>query len=314
MPRCLQRLRERVASRVAHDVEVADRARVGLLAQRHDARALELAVVEGGERPAPFGPGREVAQAHAQQRGLQLVEAAVASPRSRGGSGRAGRRCGAGAGAPRWPGRSPGSPRRRRARRGSWSGRRRARPMPCSPGERAHGRPAVAGAVRLARVLDQHQPPLARELEQRVHVGRVAVEVDRQERLRARGERARDRRGVEVERAAGRRRRRPAAPRRAGSASADEGGRDRGGDHLVARPDARARAARGGARRCRCRPRRRRGAPSACASSRSNASPSGPSTNQPESSTRAIAASSSRAARGHVGPEVDEGDATRAHR
>ena len=70
-----------------------------------------------------------------------------------------------------------------------------------------------------------------------------------------------------------------------------EGGGQGRGDDLVARLRRPAPPARAGWPPCRWRPRPRAARPSACASSRSKASPSGPRMNQPESSTRASAAS-----------------------
>ena len=59
-------------------------------------------------------------------------------------------------------------------------------------GERPHRPALVEGAVRLAGVLEHGEAPLAGEGEDRVHVRGVAVEVDGQDGLRARGERAGD--------------------------------------------------------------------------------------------------------------------------
>jgi hypothetical protein len=91
--------------------------------------------------------------------------------------------------------------------------------------------------VRLAGVLDEHQLLLARERQQRVHVRRVAVEMDRQQRLRARRDRPRGGRRVDVERP------RVDVDEYRGSARLQngerrKGGRDRGGDDLVTRADA----------------------------------------------------------------------------
>ena len=45
--------------------------------------------------------------------------------------------------------------------------------------------PVVLGAVRLARVLDDQQPVALRDLQDRIHVGRLAVEMDRHDGLRS---------------------------------------------------------------------------------------------------------------------------------
>src|SRR5664280_3232910 len=96
--------------------------------------------------------------------------------------------------------------------------------------------PAVGGAVRLGRVLHDPQAVARRDLGDRVHVGHEAVEVDRQDRLRARGDGGLDRGRVDAEvlRAdVDEDRRGPDAEDRAhGRVEAE-----RDGDHLVARAD-----------------------------------------------------------------------------
>ena len=87
--------------------------------------------------------------------------------------------------------------------------------------------------MRLARVLEHGDSPLAREGEDRGHVRGVAVEVDGQDGLRARGDRAGEALRVEVQ-GAGVHVHEDGAGARLQHGEAGEGGRDRGGDHLVA--------------------------------------------------------------------------------
>jgi hypothetical protein len=105
------------------------------------------------------------------------------------------------------------------------------------PGERADRAPLVPRPVRLAGVLHQSDPAPAREVEQRIEVGGMAVEVHGQERPRARGERLLhgfgrhvERRGIEVG---------EHGPRaRAQDAERGESGAERRGHDLVARAHA----------------------------------------------------------------------------
>ena len=297
-PPLLERRGQGVASRVAHHEEVVDRACVGLLLGQDEAGTVQRREVERRRCSAACRVQRSrCGELDAQDRGLQLVEpavepddlvavavalAAVAQPAER---------------APRASGSftstappSPSAPEvlgRVEAR-----ARRPAPPsVPTAPAlvarRRGPGRRPRPAGCRVRRG----------ELEERAQVGRMAVEVHRKERLRPRRERrARPRAGSSVQRRrvdVGEHRR---APRRA-IASAREGGRDRGAS-TTSSPgaDAERRRARAASPRCRSPPRRRPAPPSAGASSRSKASTSGPRMNQPESSTRAIAASISGAA------------------
>ena len=103
-------------------------------------------------------------------------------------------------------------------------------------------RPAVAGAVRLGRVLDDAQAVLARDRDERLHVDGRAHQVDRDHAARARADRRLDglggeqvRVGVDVDE----------LRRRAGQAHRLGGGdeRVRRHDDLVARADSSARSA-----------------------------------------------------------------------
>ena len=164
-PALAERRGERVAPRVAHHEEVVDRAGVGLLARAGSTPApASSRGVERGERPAPLGPGRRggarptrsIAACSSSRRLFtpgDLVAVAVAlaavaelaQPRREA------------------PGRSPGSPRRRRARPGSWSGRRRA---PRGRARRRASRPAGPCRGRRApgrRPRRTAMPALARE-------------------------------------------------------------------------------------------------------------------------------------------------------
>ncbi len=195
-----ERGHEGVAPRVAHHEEVEDRAGVGLLAERLDPRALELPSVEGREGPAPLGPGGEVPEPYPQEGGLQLVEAAVhardlvpvpvALP--------------AVAQLPQ-PGREAGVVHEDRpavAEGAEVLGRVEGKRADAAlAGERPHRPALVARAVRLARVLEDGEAPLAGEGQDRAHVRGVAVEVDGDDGLRARGDRPGGRLRVEVQRA-----------------------------------------------------------------------------------------------------------------
>ncbi len=110
--------------------------------------------------------------------------------------------------------------------------------------DRADLAPAVvhARADRLGAVLDQHEPVLVAQRPQRGHVGRIAAEVHRHDRARARGDAARDVRRVDVEvvRAAHVAQHRLGAHVARGAGARDE--RERRHDHLVARADPRRQA------------------------------------------------------------------------
>ncbi len=58
--------------------------------------------------------------------------------------------------------------------------------------EAADATALVLGAVRLAGILDHDQAVAARDLEDRIHVGRLAVQVHRDDGLGARGDRRLD--------------------------------------------------------------------------------------------------------------------------
>ena len=113
------------------------------------------------------------------------------------------------------------------------------------------------------------------------HVGRLSVEVHRHDRPRPRRERGgarggihRQRVGLDVDDSTGIA---PAGDDR----ETGERRRHRRHDHFVARADAERAQRERDARRCRCRRRQRTRAPQARANSVSNASTSGPRTNQP---------------------------------
>ena len=143
---------------------------------------------------------------------------------------------------------------------------------------------------------------------ERRHVGRLAVEVHRQDRARAR---RRSPRSIarRVDRAAARGSmsantgRAPAIM----IASADVRGRQRRRDHLVAGADAERAQDQRDARRCRCRRRPRAPRRDAAANSASNASTSGPSTNQPRA-IDAIDRARARARRPRRGTQRQERD------
>ncbi len=155
-------------------------------------RPREQLVVASGVGAAHLGPAREVRQLHPQHRGLQRVEPEVAADalvevfrlgavvaqqpdfvRQR---------------ARRWS--SPA--RRRRTRRGSCSGRTRSSPtVPIVPA----CRPLIGRADRLRGILDHRDRRLRGDVEQRIHVGALAVEVDRDDRLGPRRDRGAHRAG-----------------------------------------------------------------------------------------------------------------------
>ncbi len=66
-------------------------------------------------------------------------------------------------------------------------------------GDAARAPALVFGAVRLAGVLDDHQSMPAGDLQQRIHVGRLAVQADRNDRLGLVGDRRLERRDVHRE-------------------------------------------------------------------------------------------------------------------
>ena len=145
----------------------------------------------------------------------------------------------------------------------------------------------VDRAQRLAGVLDDRQPePLERR-----QVGRVAEDVDRQQRRGALGDRRRGRLGIQVQ---GHRvdvgEHRPRALVEDHVGAGHE--RERAGDHLVAVADAGRRAAPGAARRSRSTPRWRGPRPASSANARSNSASSGPSDRCPERSTSSTRSSS----------------------
>ena len=94
----------------------------------------------------------------------------------------------------------------------------------------------VLGTDRLGRVLDHEKPAGARQFQDRGEIGRLAIEVHRQQRARVRRERRLDAHGVNVVRGRIRlHRHRPRAHGADREPSGDIGvGRH---DHLVARPD-----------------------------------------------------------------------------
>ena len=153
-------------------------------------------------------------------------------------------------------------------------------------------RPAlVARAERLARVLDEREPVPVADRAQLVELARIAVDVDRDDRLRPRRDRRLDRRRVEVERPRVdvREDRRRALVHRA-VRRRDERVRRR--DHLVARARRRRGACRDAARPSPTRPRRSTARSTASASSCSNRGPVGPSESRPERSTSSTSSSS----------------------
>jgi hypothetical protein len=96
---------------------------------------------------------------------------------------------------------------------------------------------AIDGAERLTRILDEREAVLVRDRAQLVELARVAVDVDRDDRLRPRRDRSLYRTGIEVQRACVdvREHRDPALVDEAVRAGRE---RVRRRDHLVSRPDA----------------------------------------------------------------------------
>ena len=103
--------------------------------------------------------------------------------------------------------------------------------------EETDAAPLVPGAVRLCRILDEHQVVPARQCRNRVEIGRLTIQVDGHDRPRARGDCRRGRRRIDVVRlGVGVDEDRLRTGGENGEDGCDEGVRHR--DHFVAGPDA----------------------------------------------------------------------------